>query len=260
MGHSVCQPPVQVMRLRRAVLKIPPKSSVPPRSPLYKLRSLLTPSESALPQVLIPLHFKSFISNAYKKRGVGCFRPAPKFGNSSLPAPLPSGHTRRPTTSITSFTSAHLPSPLGGGCPGGGGRHRFPAPPLHSSTTCHPEGIEGSAFLFAASRITDHGSPATYHSLSAPPLPQTCHPEGIEGSAFSSGFTDHWTRITGHGPTGHRTTAHERLGLSARLRALCASALSFSAFRCQALAGNRYVITSLLLCFTAPPCSRKDSD
>jgi hypothetical protein len=93
------------------------------------------------------------------------------------------------------------------------------------------------------------------------PIPsQTCHPEGIEGSAFSSGFTDHWTRTTGHRITAHRTTAHERLDLSARLRALCASALSFSAFRSQALAGNRYFITSLLLCFTAPPYSRKDND
>src|SRR5579863_9097099 len=85
MGHSLCQPRVQVMRLRRAVLKIPAKSSVPPRSPLYKLRHLLTTSESTLPQVLIPLHFKSFISNTYKKPGGGTPLPAPKFGNSSLP-------------------------------------------------------------------------------------------------------------------------------------------------------------------------------
>jgi hypothetical protein len=72
------------MRLRRAVPKIPAKSSVSPRSPLYKLRPLPTPSESTLPQVLIPLHFKSRINNVYKNRGVGCSRPAPKFVNSSL--------------------------------------------------------------------------------------------------------------------------------------------------------------------------------
>jgi hypothetical protein len=85
MGHSVRQPHVPVMRLRRAALKIPAKSSVPPRSPLYKLRPLPTPSESTLPQLLIPLHFKSFISNTYKKPGRGPLRPASKFGNSSLP-------------------------------------------------------------------------------------------------------------------------------------------------------------------------------
>jgi hypothetical protein len=141
MGHCVCQPSVQVMRLRRAVPKIPAKSSVPPRSPLNKFRRLLTPSESILPQALIPFHFNSFISNAYKKWGVGCFRSAPKFSNSSLPASLPSGHARTPTTSIPSFTSAHLPSPWwwgGGGrglgwgrvWVGGPQRHRLPAPPL----------------------------------------------------------------------------------------------------------------------------------
>jgi len=77
------------MRLRRAVLKIPAKSSVPPRSLLYKLRPLPTPSESTLPQLLIPLHFKSFISNTYEKTGRGPLRPAPKFVNS----PLPSRHS-----------------------------------------------------------------------------------------------------------------------------------------------------------------------
>jgi hypothetical protein len=71
MGHGVCQPHMQVMRLRRAALKIPAKSSVPPRSLLYKLSPLPTPSESTLPQLLIPLHFKSFISNTYKKPGGG---------------------------------------------------------------------------------------------------------------------------------------------------------------------------------------------
>src|SRR5579863_870755 len=60
------------MRLRSAVLQIPPKSSVPPRLPLYKNRYSLTRSESTLLQVLIPLHFNSFISNTYKKQGGGC--------------------------------------------------------------------------------------------------------------------------------------------------------------------------------------------
>jgi hypothetical protein len=55
------------MRLRRAVPKIPAKSSVPPRLPLHKSRPLSTLSKSTLPQLLIPLHFKSCISNVYKK-------------------------------------------------------------------------------------------------------------------------------------------------------------------------------------------------
>ena len=60
------------MRLRRAVPKIPPKSSVPHRLPLHKSRTLLTHSESTLPQVLIPLHFNFPRINTYKKPGGGC--------------------------------------------------------------------------------------------------------------------------------------------------------------------------------------------
>jgi hypothetical protein len=75
LGHRQSVPP-QVMRLRRAVLQIPAKSSVPPRLPVYKSRSILNPSESTLLQVLIPLHFISFISNTYKKPGGGSlFKP-----------------------------------------------------------------------------------------------------------------------------------------------------------------------------------------
>jgi hypothetical protein len=55
------------MRFRRAVPKIPAKSSVPPRLPLYKNRPLRTSSKSTLPQLLISLHFKSCVSNVYKK-------------------------------------------------------------------------------------------------------------------------------------------------------------------------------------------------
>ena len=71
------------MRPRHAVLQIPPKSSVPRRLLLYKNSHPLTPSESTLPQVLISLHFNSFISNTYKKPGGGPHSGAPKFGNSS---------------------------------------------------------------------------------------------------------------------------------------------------------------------------------
>ncbi len=59
------------MRLRRAVLQSPAKPPVPPGLPLYKNRHSLTRPESTLLQLLIPLHFISFISNTYKKPGGG---------------------------------------------------------------------------------------------------------------------------------------------------------------------------------------------
>jgi hypothetical protein len=66
------------MRLRCAVPKTPAKSSVPLGSPLNKLRSLLTGSESTLPQSLIPLDFISFNSNVYRKPGEGSLHHWPK--------------------------------------------------------------------------------------------------------------------------------------------------------------------------------------
>src|SRR5208282_2255724 len=68
----------QVMRLRRAVLKIPPKSSVPPGLPIYKIPSVPTHSKSTLPQLLIPLHFNSRRCNTYKKPGGGTPSYGPK--------------------------------------------------------------------------------------------------------------------------------------------------------------------------------------
>jgi hypothetical protein len=67
------------MRLRRAVPKIPAKSSVPLRLPLHKNCSLLTPSKSTLLQLLIPLHFISLGINTYKKPGRGPISRAPIF-------------------------------------------------------------------------------------------------------------------------------------------------------------------------------------
>ena len=61
----------KVMRLRRVVPQIPPKSSVPPGLPFYKIRPPLTRPESTLLQVLIPLHFNSPRINTYKKPGRG---------------------------------------------------------------------------------------------------------------------------------------------------------------------------------------------
>ncbi len=68
----------KAMRLRRAVPKIPAKFSILPRLPLNKSGPLPTRSESTLPQLLIPLHFNSCISNAYRKPGEGVPRSSPK--------------------------------------------------------------------------------------------------------------------------------------------------------------------------------------
>jgi len=77
----------QVMRLRRAVLQIPPKSSVPPGLLLHKNPHPLTRAESTLTQVLIPLHFISFISNTYKKPGGGTPSSSPKVWQLVNPSP-----------------------------------------------------------------------------------------------------------------------------------------------------------------------------
>jgi hypothetical protein len=72
------------MALRRAVPKTPLGSPIQPRSLIHKPRLLSTPSESALPQLLIPLHFNSCISNVYKKRPGGGPASSREFVNSSL--------------------------------------------------------------------------------------------------------------------------------------------------------------------------------
>src|SRR5580698_11618231 len=96
MGARTSLVPPQVMALRRAVPKTPLGSPIPPRSLIHKPRLLSTPSESALPQLLIPLHFNSCISNVYEKpQGEGPVSVA-KFVNSSLPLSTPVAHTRTP--------------------------------------------------------------------------------------------------------------------------------------------------------------------
>src|SRR5580692_7531246 len=102
----------QVMALRHAVPKTPPRPPVPPRSPSHKPRILPAPLESTLPQLLIPLYFNSFIANVYKKpQGVG---PAgtPKFSNSSSATRLLWPTHEPPATPIPSivyFTTPCIP-------------------------------------------------------------------------------------------------------------------------------------------------------
>jgi hypothetical protein len=65
------------MRLRRAILKNPAKSSVSLELPFHNSCPLLTHSESTLLQLLIPLHFNSRRINTYKKPGGGSPTSAP---------------------------------------------------------------------------------------------------------------------------------------------------------------------------------------
>ena len=106
IGHRLdCAP--QLMRLRRAVLQIPRKSSVTPGLLLYKSHPLLTSSKSTLLQLLISLHFNSPRINTYKKPGRGSLFPTPKFCNSLLPPPRPcllaTRHSSLATVPVTPF-------------------------------------------------------------------------------------------------------------------------------------------------------------
>jgi hypothetical protein len=287
MGHSVCQPTVQVMRLCRAALKIPAKSSVPPRSPLYKLRPLPTPSESTLPQVLIPLHFNSFRSNTYRKNGEGSLRPASKFANSSLPPRHSSAraavliHFDLRPRGATDRALAHpqvLSLPL-----------LDVSPQISENTaTLSPFAATLTGRVKPKSCVCDSykkhrgggGSSAPPRpSPTAPQLPQLVIPRESRDLLFYSGLSDH----------GPRIKAHEPLGSSARLCDLCASALSFSVFRCHAprrfpICSTHWPTTQRAIPppstfnfrlstlsihhslfpthsqLTAPPCSRTDND
>ena len=105
------------MRLRRAVPKIPAKSSVPPRLPFNNNHFLLTPSQSTLPQLLIPLHFNSFRSNVYKKPwGEGPRRQAQSLPASYPPHPAPAHARQLPQTQ-----SPHALTSQFSGYPGGWG-------------------------------------------------------------------------------------------------------------------------------------------
>ncbi len=109
---------LQFMRLRRAVPKIPSRSSAPPRSPLHKRRFLPTHSESTLLQVFIPRHFNSFRRNTYKKPGEGPLVAPTKFVNSSLPTRRSWAHTQTPATPIPSYVYFTTPCiPQGWGVP-----------------------------------------------------------------------------------------------------------------------------------------------
>ena len=161
----------QVMRLRRAVLKITAKPSVPSTLPLYKSRPLLTRSESTLPQLLIPLHFNSFISNTYRKpQGGGPIRK-PKVWQLVTPrSPLLCPHTnmrnpirvmrllhnsRTPRVGVrTSHLTMHLPFPPRRAL-------RASAPFVSHSIHEARDTVHGSPNVQQPPRVTSNESPVT---------------------------------------------------------------------------------------------------
>jgi hypothetical protein len=98
---------LQAMRLRRAVPKIPLKSSAPSRLPLHKSHIFPSHSESTLPQMLIPLHFNSRRFRVYKKTGEGVPPLHPKVLQLVTPA----------TPSSRTHTNAYLPRAAAKGKP-----------------------------------------------------------------------------------------------------------------------------------------------
>ena len=123
---------------RRAVPKIPLKSSVPPGLPLYKDSPLLTHLESTLLQVLIPLHFNSLIINTYKNREGGAPLLAPKFCNSLPPFTPGAVGERRHAVAL---------SPMAGG-------HMFVIPTEGRNLLFHPSVAVACPSLFARVRIS----------------------------------------------------------------------------------------------------------
>ncbi len=158
------------MRLHCAVLEIPAKSSVPPGSPLNKLRPLLTRSESTLPPPLIPLHFISFRCNAYRKLGEGSAHPSHKG------LQLVTSHSlflrtrtniRNPNPLIHLLHNSRTPP--GWGVPGWDSQSWRPLSQLPED---HRSRITGHR-----TRVTDHGPRNTGHRPTGPPVPLRRNPQ-----------------------------------------------------------------------------------
>jgi hypothetical protein len=121
----------KVMRLHQVVPQIPPKSSVPPGLPFYKIRPPLTRPESTLLQVLIPLHSNSPRINTYKKPGRGARIFSPKV-------------LQFVTTFISPCCSVSAASSL-------------PISPLPATLTSHLQLAENKTILSpAVATLTDH--------------------------------------------------------------------------------------------------------
>ena len=103
------------MRLRRSLLQTPAKSSCLHGLLFPNSRRRLTPSESTLPQLLIPRHFISFISNTYKKAGGGPLSGPQSFATRYSLHFTNLAHIPTPSTPIFSMVYAQLSSRPGWG-------------------------------------------------------------------------------------------------------------------------------------------------
>jgi len=107
------------MAVRPVVLQDPPKHPFPPQLPFNNSSRSLSPLESALTQVLILRHLKSFRMSTYTKAGGRDSLQAPKFVNSLLPPTTPqpdiSATVTSPANPSLSIACGHFPSSIGVG-------------------------------------------------------------------------------------------------------------------------------------------------
>jgi len=107
------------MVVRPVVLQDPAKHPFPPQLPSSHSSRAVSALESALTQVLILRHLKSFIFNTYTKTGGRVPLETPKFVNSLLPPTTPqpgiSATVTSPVTPSPSIDCGHSPSPIGVG-------------------------------------------------------------------------------------------------------------------------------------------------
>jgi hypothetical protein len=183
------------MCLRRAVPKIPAKSSVLPGSLLNKLRPISTRSESTLPQTLIPRDFISFSRNVYGKPGrVHPFR-AQKFVNSLLAPARSCAHARTPAITIPSmlyFISSGHPGVgyLRVGQPNSSPSCGFRAMNLGCPFSQRPENHR-SRITGHGTRVTEHESRNTGHGPRphGPPVPLRRNPQSARITPVAQGGT-----------------------------------------------------------------------
>ena len=107
------------MVVRPVVLQDPPKYPFPLQLPFNNSSRSISPLESALTQVLILRHLKSFRINTYTKPRGRAPLEAPKFVNSlrppTTPKPTISATVTSPPNPSLSIDCGHFPSPIGVG-------------------------------------------------------------------------------------------------------------------------------------------------
>jgi len=133
-----CYPSPSSMVVRSVVLQDPPKHPFLAQLPFNNCSRSISPLESALTQVLILRHLKSFRINTYRKTGGSVPRPPSKFVNSLRPLTTPqpdiSATVTSPANPSLSIACGHSPSSIGVGgrataiSSSSTSTRRFPAP------------------------------------------------------------------------------------------------------------------------------------